>query len=454
MCGPTVIAHGSDDQKERYLARLLRADDVWCQLFSEPASGSDLAGAAHHRRPRRRRLGRQRPEGLDDARARRRLRHPAHPHRPRPAQARRADDVRRRHARARASPCGRCARWPAASGFNEVFFDDVRIPDSERLGEPGEGWRVALTTLMNERVAIGGAGSDLGVPVEALAAHARDRLPALPPDRQVRRPPGGGPGGRRAAGHPLHRLPALHRAQPGRAARARRPAPASSPAPPPRGSPPTPACGCSATTRSTPTTADGDDTWQRTQAYLPGLAIAGGTDQVLRNILGERVLGPAAGTARRQVGAVLRRRAMNFDLGTDQRDAAAGRAAVLHRLGLPGRRPGRAGGRRDRARAQGAGRDRLPGHHRRRGRRRRRRIAARPRRRRRAGRRGAGRAVAGDRRAGRRPAGRRTPSWPRRWPTGRPRSPSSTGRRPRSTPRAPRRSSRWRTARWSSAPAR
>ncbi|WP_324276388.1 acyl-CoA dehydrogenase family protein [Blastococcus brunescens] len=43
MCGPTVIAHGTQDQRDRYLARLLRADDVWCQLFSEPASGSDLA---------------------------------------------------------------------------------------------------------------------------------------------------------------------------------------------------------------------------------------------------------------------------------------------------------------------------------------------------------------------------------------------------------------------------
>ncbi len=43
MCGPTVIAHGSDDQKSRYLGRLLRGEDVWCQLFSEPASGSDLA---------------------------------------------------------------------------------------------------------------------------------------------------------------------------------------------------------------------------------------------------------------------------------------------------------------------------------------------------------------------------------------------------------------------------
>jgi alkylation response protein AidB-like acyl-CoA dehydrogenase len=43
MCGPTVITHGSQDQRDRYLARLLRADDAWCQLFSEPASGSDLA---------------------------------------------------------------------------------------------------------------------------------------------------------------------------------------------------------------------------------------------------------------------------------------------------------------------------------------------------------------------------------------------------------------------------
>ena len=44
MCGPTVIHHGSDDQRSRYLERLLRCDDIWCQLFSEPASGSDLAG--------------------------------------------------------------------------------------------------------------------------------------------------------------------------------------------------------------------------------------------------------------------------------------------------------------------------------------------------------------------------------------------------------------------------
>src|SRR5206468_3120487 len=75
------------------------------------------------------------------------------------------------------------------AGFNEVFFDDVRIPDSERLGEPGEGWRVALTTLMNERVAIGGAGTDIGMPVETLPAHARAPLPQPPPDPRGLAPP-------------------------------------------------------------------------------------------------------------------------------------------------------------------------------------------------------------------------------------------------------------------------
>ena len=186
-----------------------------------------------------------------------------------------------------------------------MFFDDVRIPDSERLGEPGEGWRVALTTLMNERVAIGGAGSDLGVPVEALAAHARDRLPALPPDRQAV--------ARQAVGRAVVELLAT------RYTGYRRFTVLS------QGGLPGPEAGAGKLAGTAAArlaadagvrllgdeavyaaTADGDDTWQRTQAYLPGLAIAGGTDQVLRNILGERVLGPAAGTARRQVRAVLR----------------------------------------------------------------------------------------------------------------------------------------------------
>jgi alkylation response protein AidB-like acyl-CoA dehydrogenase len=176
------------------------------------------------------------------------------------------------------------------AGFNEVFFDDVRIPDAERLGEPGEGWRVALTTLMNERVTIGGAGTDLGLPPEALAVHARDRLPSLDPERQVlarqavgravvaalatrytgyRRftvlSQGGIPGPEASAGKLAGTAAAKLIADAG-----------------------VRLLGDDAVLGAT---ADGDDTWQRTQAYLPGLAIAGGTDQVLRNILGERVLG-------------------------------------------------------------------------------------------------------------------------------------------------------------------
>ena len=184
MCGPTVIAHGSDDQKSRYLARLLRADDVWCQLFSEPASGSDLAA-----------LRTTAVRDGDDwvvngQKVWTTLAHVADYG----ILLTRTDPERPKHAgltmfvvdmHAPGVTVRPLRQMAGGAGFNEVFFDDVRIPDAERLGEPGEGWRVALTTLMNERVAIGGAGSDIGVPVETFAAHARERLPALPGDRQV-----------------------------------------------------------------------------------------------------------------------------------------------------------------------------------------------------------------------------------------------------------------------------
>src|SRR5687768_15257812 len=184
MCGPTVIAHGSDDQRQRYLARLLRADDVWCQLFSEPASGSDLA-ALRTTAVR---------DGADwivnGQKVWTTLAHVADYG----ILLTRTDPDRPKHAGLTMFVVDMHAPgvtvrplrqlWGQAD-FNEVFFDDVRIPDSERLGEPGEGWRVALTTLMNERVTIGGAGTDLGQPVEVLAAHARGRLPALAPEQQV-----------------------------------------------------------------------------------------------------------------------------------------------------------------------------------------------------------------------------------------------------------------------------
>ena len=289
MCGPTVIAHGSDDQRQRYLARLLRADDVWCQLFSEPASGSDLAAL-------RTTAVRDGEDWIvNGQKVWTTLAHVADYG----ILLTRTDPDRPKHAgltmfvvdmHAPGVTVRPLRQLGGQAEFNEVFFDDVRIPDSERLGEPGEGWRVALTTLMNERVTIGGAGTDLGQPVEVLAAHARDRLPALDPERQVlarqavgravvaglatrytgyRRftvlSQGGLPGPEASAGKLAGTAAAKLVADAG-----------------------VRLLGDDAVYAAT---ADGDDTWQRTQGYLPGLAIAGGTDQVLRNILGERVLG-------------------------------------------------------------------------------------------------------------------------------------------------------------------
>jgi alkylation response protein AidB-like acyl-CoA dehydrogenase len=289
MCGPTVIAHGSDEQRQRYLTRLLRADDVWCQLFSEPASGSDLAA-----------LRTTAVRDGDDwvvngQKVWTTLAHVADLG----ILLTRTDPERPKHAgltmfvvdmHAPGVTVRPLRQMVGSAGFNEVFFDDVRIPDSQRLGEPGEGWRVALTTLMNERVAIGGAGSDLGVPVERLVAHARERLPRLDPDRQVlarqavgkavvaalatrytgyRRftvlSQGGLPGPEASAGKLAGTAAAKLVADAG-----------------------VRLLGDDAVYAAT---AEGDDTWQRSQGFLPGLAIAGGTDQVLRNILGERVLG-------------------------------------------------------------------------------------------------------------------------------------------------------------------
>jgi alkylation response protein AidB-like acyl-CoA dehydrogenase len=289
MCGPTVIGHGSQDQRDRYLARLLRADDVWCQLFSEPASGSDLAAL----RTTAVRDGED--WVVNGQKVWTTLAHVADYG----ILLTRTDPERPKHAgltmfvvdmHAPGVTVRPLRQMGGQADFNEVFFDDVRIPDSERLGEPGEGWRVALTTLMNERVAIGGAGGTIGLPVEAFVQHARERLPALDAERQVLARQAVGRAvvaalGARYTGY--RRLTVLSQGGiPG----------------------PEASAGKLAGTEAArlvadagvrllgdeavyAATGDGDDRWQRTQAWLPGIAIAGGTDQVLRNILGERVLG-------------------------------------------------------------------------------------------------------------------------------------------------------------------
>ena len=193
MVAPTLIVHGTDEQK-RLLRPLFTGEEVWCQLFSEPSAGSDVASLAA-------RAVRDGDEWiLNGQKVWTTLAHvsrwgllitrtnpdlPKHQgmtvflldmHLP-------GVDVRPLY------------QITGEAEFNEVFFSDVRVPDSDRLDGVGQGWRVALTTLMNERVSIGGGTSrHFGSPMTAAlrlweehwkdddSAHAaalRDRLMSL-----------------------------------------------------------------------------------------------------------------------------------------------------------------------------------------------------------------------------------------------------------------------------------
>ena len=289
MCGPTVIVHGSEDQKSRYLKRLLRADDIWCQLFSEPASGSDLAAL--------RTKAVQEADGGWRVSGQKVWTTLAHLADYGILLTRTDPDVAKHRGltmfvvdmKAPGVTVRPLRQMSGGADFNEVFFDDVVIPDSERLGDVGDGWRVALTTLMSERLSLGGGGTEIGLGAEAVARHVAAHIGQLSTERQVLARQTLGRGmvaalGTRYTGY----------RQLSKISRGDFPGPEAS-------------AGKLSSTRSARDLADlavrvlGDDalvasgpegdTWQGLQAVLPGMAIAGGTDQVLRNIIGERVLG-------------------------------------------------------------------------------------------------------------------------------------------------------------------
>jgi alkylation response protein AidB-like acyl-CoA dehydrogenase len=289
MCGPTVIMHGSADQQERYLKRLLRADDLWCQLFSEPAAGSDLA--ALRTRAVRGADGGWRVTGQKVWTT---LAHLADYG---ILLTRTDPDVPKHRGltmfvvdlKAPGVTVRPLRQMNGEAHFNEVFFDDVAVPDAERLGDAGDGWRVALTTLMSERLSLGG-GTSIGPKPETVARHVAEHLGTLSADRQVlaRQQLGRGYVAALGARYTGYR-------QLSKLGRGELPGPEAS-------------AGKLSGTRSARELADlavrvlGDDarvaatrdgagTWQTVQAVLPGMAIAGGSDQVLRNIIGERVLG-------------------------------------------------------------------------------------------------------------------------------------------------------------------
>jgi alkylation response protein AidB-like acyl-CoA dehydrogenase len=155
MGAPTVVTHGTEAQKNRYLRPLFTGEEIWCQLFSEPGAGSDVASLAT-------RAVRDGDEWVvNGQKVWTTLAHLARWG----MLIARTDPEQPKHKgmtyfvvdmHAPGVEVRPLFQITGEAEFNEVYFTDVRIPDSERLGDVGEGWRVSLTTLMNERVAIGG----------------------------------------------------------------------------------------------------------------------------------------------------------------------------------------------------------------------------------------------------------------------------------------------------------
>ncbi|MDA1101110.1 MAG: acyl-CoA dehydrogenase family protein [Proteobacteria bacterium] len=154
MCIPTMLAYATEEQKIRYAAPAVRGEEIWCQLFSEPAGGSDLAGL----RTRAER------DGDDWVINGQKIWTSGAQFSDFAILVTRSDfDVPKHKGltffflsmKSPGIEVRPIKQMSGASNFNEVFFNDVRIPDSQRLGAVGDGWKVSLTTLMNERFAVG-----------------------------------------------------------------------------------------------------------------------------------------------------------------------------------------------------------------------------------------------------------------------------------------------------------
>jgi alkylation response protein AidB-like acyl-CoA dehydrogenase len=281
MLGPTLIAHGSEEQKQRHLGPMLTADEVWCQLFSEPAAGSDLAGIqtrASQQPDGSWRLSGQKvwttnaqhaAFGLLLARTNADL--PKHKGLTMFVVPMDAAGISVRPLR----------QISGEAHFNEVFFDDVVLPAGSEVGPVDGGWAVGLTTLMFERVAIGLGGEGFGWRADRFA-HALLEDEACTRDAETRHRFGEIATeflALRFTGYRM--LTSLQRGQvPGAEG----------------------ALAKVTTIRAAIAAGDlicdvlgphglTDERFAELVSDMPGLKSAGGTEEILRNLVGERVLG-------------------------------------------------------------------------------------------------------------------------------------------------------------------
>ena len=282
MLGPTIIAHGTEEQKQRYLAPMLHADEVWCQMFSEPAAGSDLAGIQARARQQDDgswRISGQKVWTTNAQFAAYGL-----------VLVRTDPDVTKHKGLtmfvvpmdAEGVTIRPLRQISGEPEFNEVFIDDVHLDADAAVGPVNGGWGTALTTLMFERLTIGGGGEGFGYRADRFArAIAADEAAAKDPE--VRRRLGELSVETLAVRYTGYRV--LTTVQ--------------------RGGIPGPEAGLGKVTLVNAAIAAGDliadvygpealaedSEWAYLISFLPGLKSAGGTEEILRNTIGERVLG-------------------------------------------------------------------------------------------------------------------------------------------------------------------
>jgi alkylation response protein AidB-like acyl-CoA dehydrogenase len=292
MIGPTIMTHGTEEQKGRFLPTMLDGSEIWCQLWSEPNAGSDVASLEM-------RAERDSASG-DWVLNGQKVWTTGAQHSKWGLIIARTDPDAPKHQgitcfivdmEAEGVEVRPLRQINGASGFNEVFFTDVRVPDDQRVGDVNDGWRVAMTTLMNERYAIGVGGTsggtltplfrlakktpsngstafdDPAVRQELADVYIRGRLLSLTGYRSMTKIAKGGiPGPEGSAMKLVGTRLASDVAE---------------------------AASRILGLRSILTGAGAPDDGAWANAFLtaPGIHIAGGTDEIMKNIIGERVLG-------------------------------------------------------------------------------------------------------------------------------------------------------------------